>query len=75
MRNSWGTHFGEQGFFKLIRGINNIAIETDCAWATPVNTWSTEVKHKTTAEEKNDPRNEKYIANTEVPSNADFLDT
>jgi len=40
VRNSWGTHYGENGFVRVIRGINNIAIESDCAWATPVDTWS-----------------------------------
>ena len=40
VRNSWGTHWGEQGFFRVIRGINNIAIESDCAWATPVDSWT-----------------------------------
>lgn len=57
VRNSWGSHFGESGFFRVVRGVNNIAIETDCAWATPKNTWDPEVKHITTDEEKNDPRN------------------
>ena len=45
IRNSWGTHWGESGFARVIRGINNIAIEDDCAWATPVDTWTQEVKH------------------------------
>ena len=45
VRNSWGTHFGESGFFRVVRGVNNIAIETDCAWATPKDTWSLPVKH------------------------------
>jgi len=40
VRNSWGTHFGESGFFRVVRGTNNIAIETDCAWATVQDTWS-----------------------------------
>merc|ERR1711998_674672 len=39
VRNSWGTHYGESGFFRVVRGINNIAIESDCAWATPLDTW------------------------------------
>jgi len=41
MRNSWGTHWGEQGFAKICRGTDNIAIESDCAWATPKDTWTT----------------------------------
>jgi cathepsin X len=67
VRNSWGTHWGEQGFFRLIRGINNIAIESDCAWATPRDTWTQDVKHITTQDEKNDPRNEKYSKNGPYP--------
>ena len=57
VRNSWGTHYGEDGFVRVIRGINNIAIESDCAWATPKDTWTNNVKHITTEAEKNDPRN------------------
>lgn len=60
IRNSWGTYWGENGFMRLIRGINNIAIETDCAWATPKDTWTKKVTHKTTEAEKNDPRNKPY---------------
>ena len=57
VRNSWGSHFGEDGFFRVIRGVNNIAIESDCAWATPKDTWTEDQRHKTTDEERNDPRN------------------
>ena len=28
VRNSWGTYWGINGFFKIIRGVNNLAIET-----------------------------------------------
>ena len=52
VRNSWGTHWGEQGLFRVIRGINNIAIESSCAWATPVDTWTHDKRHNTTEEEK-----------------------
>lgn len=66
-RNSWGTSWGEQGFFRVVRGTNNIGIESDCAWATPVDTWTTEVKHITTDEEKNSPLNEKERPNSPYP--------
>ena len=52
VRNSWGTHWGEQGLFRVIRGINNIAIESSCAWATAVDTWTHDKRHNTTEEEK-----------------------
>jgi len=52
VRNSWGTHFGEDGFVRVIRGVNNIAIESDCAWATPKDTWTKDERHKLTLAEK-----------------------
>ena len=36
VRNSWGSHWGEEGFFRVIRGVNNLNIETNCSWATPL---------------------------------------
>jgi cathepsin X len=57
VRNSWGTHWGESGFFRVVRGINNINIESDCSWATPIDTWSGPTLHYTTDDEKNDPNN------------------
>jgi len=58
VRNSWGTHWGEDGFFRVCRGTNNIAIESDCAWATPKDTWTEKAWHITTEAEKNDPNND-----------------
>jgi len=77
VRNSWGTHWGESGFFRVVRGINNIGIESECAWATPKDTWSTPVIHLTTPAEKSDPRNAKYAKNGPYPQSpilARFLD-
>jgi len=34
-RNSWGTYWGEGGFFQIVRGTNNLGIEQYCAWANP----------------------------------------
>jgi cathepsin X len=58
VRNSWGTHWGLDGFMKIVRGVNNMAIESDCAWAVPKDTWSTPVIHHTTEAEKNDINND-----------------
>jgi len=62
VRNSWGSHWGEQGFFRVVRGTNNIGIESDCAWATPLDTWTNDVRHKTTQAERDDPLNQEVIA-------------
>lgn len=61
VRNSWGTHWGEDGLFQVCRGTNNIAIESDCAWATPKDTWTTKQWHQTTTAEKNDPNNDTTV--------------
>jgi len=63
VRNSWGTHWGDNGFFKVCRGNNNINIETNCIWGVPVDTWThpEEHMHHTTQEEQDDPRNDKTV--------------
>lgn len=33
-RNSWGTYWGERGFFRLARGENTLNIDSHCGWAT-----------------------------------------
>merc|ERR1712072_1618318 len=38
-RNSWGSYWGENGFFKLVRGKNNLKIESECACAVPKKKW------------------------------------
>ena len=43
-----------------------IAIEEECAWATPVDTWTERKMHKTTQEEKDDPRNDPYRMTKEM---------
>lgn len=56
VRNSWGSAWGENGFFRVVRGVNNIQIEHDCAWATPVDTWTNDFRHHLTETEKKDLR-------------------
>mmetsp|Transcript_38618 Transcript_38618/g.28487 ORF Transcript_38618/g.28487 Transcript_38618/m.28487 type:complete len:125 (-) Transcript_38618:771-1145(-) len=48
------------GFFKIVRGSNNLGIETDCAYAVPEDTWTTPLMHVTTDDERNDPNNDFY---------------
>jgi len=34
-RNSWGTYWGQDGWFKIAKGINLYVVEADCTWALP----------------------------------------
>lgn len=34
-RNSWGTYWGENGFFRIQMHRNNLSIEKDCTWGVP----------------------------------------
>ncbi len=34
-RNSWGTYWGESGFFRIEMHKDNLAIESDCSWGIP----------------------------------------
>eukprot|EP01067_Filipodium_phascolosomae_P001003 Filipodium_phascolosomae@DN1697_c0_g1_i1.p1 len=34
-RNSWGSYWGEAGFFRAKMGTNTVLIEGACGWATP----------------------------------------
>lgn len=73
VRNSWGTSWGENGFFRVVRGTNNIAIESNCMWAVPEDTWTTPKYHITTEAEKNDPNND-YHNSEYSPDNDPFKD-
>lgn len=36
VRNSWGTFWGEIGWFRIVQGVDNLGIESQgCFWATP----------------------------------------
>lgn len=34
-RNSWGTYWGENGFFRIKMHSDNLGIESDCDWGVP----------------------------------------
>ena len=35
VRNSWGKYWGDAGWFKLAKGVNNLGVESRCVWAVP----------------------------------------
>jgi len=35
VRNSWGTYWGESGWARVVRGVDNLGIESNCDWAVP----------------------------------------
>ncbi|KAG2529842.1 hypothetical protein JM16_001775 [Phytophthora kernoviae] len=35
-RNSWGTYWGENGWFRIAMHHNNLGIEQDCDWGVPI---------------------------------------
>lgn len=66
IRNSWGSYWGENGTFRLIRGKNNLNIETDCTWAIPKDTWTKDVRNET--KPKVEDRKPKWSLRSEFPS-------
>ena len=36
-RNSWGSYWGETGWFRIAKGINNLGVESRCMWGVPAN--------------------------------------
>lgn len=52
VRNSWGSYYGEYGFFRILRGSNNALIESHCSWGTPKDTWTNNVRNHTNNTEK-----------------------
>ncbi len=35
LRNSWGSPWGEDGWMRIVRGINALGLESECNWAVP----------------------------------------
>lgn len=54
LRNSWGEYWAKEGWARIEKGNGGaVLIESDCAWATPIDTWSGQpYPHSTKKEEK-----------------------
>ncbi len=54
-RNSWGSYWGIEGFFKVLRGNNsfNLGIQLECQWAVPTDTWTSDVRNYTVSDAPN----------------------
>lgn len=46
-RNAWGSYWGEEGFIRIIRGVNHLRIEEDCTWVVPTDTWTKDIRNET----------------------------
>ena len=38
VRNNWGSSWGENGYFRILRGLNLLGIESSCSYAIPYST-------------------------------------
>jgi len=47
VQNSWGYQWGEAGSFRIVRGSDNLSIETDCSFAVPADTWTNDIRNNT----------------------------
>lgn len=52
IRNSWGTYWGEGGHFRLVRGVDNLGIESNCSWGVPTDTWTQDIRNMTKPAQK-----------------------
>lgn len=46
-QNSWGSQWGESGSFRIVKGVNNLGIETECSSAIPRDTWTNDIRNTT----------------------------
>jgi cathepsin X len=68
-RNSWGTYWGEHGFFRIQMHANNLAIESECDWGVPK---TTEPVDSTSAPASLSPLSTLYTTNTQIPKGTYF---
>jgi len=61
VRNTKGSYWGEKGFFRIIRGINNLGIESSCYWAVPRDTWTNNIRNYSTNSHSSKPKRNSLI--------------
>lgn len=49
LRNSWGSYWGEAGFARVVRGKNNLGIESNCQYAVPANSGEPKIRKTATS--------------------------
>uniref|UniRef100_M4B3C4 Peptidase C1A papain C-terminal domain-containing protein n=1 Tax=Hyaloperonospora arabidopsidis (strain Emoy2) TaxID=559515 RepID=M4B3C4_HYAAE len=55
LRNSWGSFWGEDGWMRLRRGVNNLGVEGECAFGVPKDDgWPTGITAEGDRNEKED---------------------
>ncbi len=45
--NSWGSAWGQNGHFRILRGSNNLGIQQRCHWAGVSDTWTQDIRNQT----------------------------
>lgn len=66
LRNSWGSFWGESGWMRLVRGVNNVGVEGECAFGVPRDDgWPTPTKIEEKEEDKvKEPQEETSVEST-----------
>lgn len=56
VRNTWGSYWGEGGDMRIVRGKNTFNIEASCTWATPIDTWTSDIRNETKPKNEEQPK-------------------
>lgn len=66
LRNSWGSFWGEDGWMRLVRGVNNVGVEGECAFGVPKDDgWPTPTKIEEEEPVQEEEEKKDVVENTE----------